>query len=84
MLISAAFRLNSRDHVRSQSSIDRADNAYGLPSLRLSQGGNANKSCSKPTTVSINVHHSETTFPEIKHDHDVESSGTTAEMKKSV
>ena len=84
LLTSATFRLNSRDHVRSQSSTDRADNSYGLHSLRVAQGGNANKSYKKPTTVAINVHHSETTFPEIKHDHNVGSSSATSEMRISV
>jgi hypothetical protein len=71
------FRLNSRDHLRERSTTDKAENAYGLSSFRIAQGGTADKCGSKPTAVSISVHHSETTdFPEVKHNHDVES--TTA------
>ncbi|KAN0127610.1 hypothetical protein V8E53_014588 [Lactarius tabidus] len=43
----------------------------------------ADKSTSRPTAVSISVHHSETTdFPEVKHGRDIESSNTT-EMRTS-
>jgi hypothetical protein len=73
--------LNSRDHLRERSTTDKAENAYGLSSFRIAQGGTADKCGSKPTAVSISVHHSQTTdFPEVKHNHDVES--TTAEMRK--
>ncbi|KAN0137168.1 hypothetical protein V8E53_005165 [Lactarius tabidus] len=75
--------LNSRDHVREQSSADKAENVFSLSSLRPGKVNAKDKSSSKPTAVSISVHHSETMdFPEIKHDHDVESS-TTTEMRKS-
>jgi hypothetical protein len=74
--------LNSRDHVRERSTSDKFENAIGQSSFRMAQGSTTDRSRSKPTTVSINVHHSETTdFPAVKDDHDVESS--TAEMKKS-
>ncbi|KAN0127838.1 hypothetical protein V8E53_014343 [Lactarius tabidus] len=73
--------LNSRDHLRERSTTDKAENAYGLSSFRIAQGGTADKCGSKPTAVSISVHHSQTTdFPEVKHNHDVESA--TAEMRK--
>jgi hypothetical protein len=75
--------LNSRDHVRERSTTDKAENAFSLSSFRVAQGGTADKSRSKPTAVSINVHHSETTdFTEVKHDRDIESA--TAELGKSV
>jgi hypothetical protein len=84
LLTTAPFRLNSRDHVRERSTTDKAENAFSLSSFRLAQGGAVNKSSSKPTAVSISVHHTEITdFPEVKHDHDIESS-TTTEMRKSV
>ena len=71
------FRLNSRDNLRERSTTDKADNAYGLSSLRIAQGLTADKSCAKPTAVSISVHHSKTTdFGDVKHDHDVESTST--------
>jgi len=66
--------LNSRDHVRERSTTDQAENAFSLSSFRVAQRGTVNKSGSKPTAVSISVHHSETTdFAEVKHDHDIES-----------
>ncbi|KAN0130140.1 hypothetical protein V8E53_012085 [Lactarius tabidus] len=76
--------LNSRDHVRDQSSIDKAENVFSLSSIRPGNASAKDKSSSRPTAVSISVHHSETMdFPEIKHDHDVESN-TTTDMRKSV
>ncbi|KAN0127613.1 hypothetical protein V8E53_014591 [Lactarius tabidus] len=75
--------LNSRDHVRERSTTDKVENAIGLSSFRMAQGNTTDRFRSKHTTVSINVHHSETTdFPFVKDDHDVESS--TAEMRRSV
>jgi len=70
--------LNSRDHVRERSTNDKADNAYGLNSFRITER-TAEKCGTKPTTVSINVHRTETSnYP---HDHDIES--TTVEITKS-
>jgi hypothetical protein len=69
--------LNSRDHVRDRSTTDKAEIAYGLSSFRFSQRSDVERSRTKPTTVSINVHHTETSdFPQVKRDHDIES--TTA------
>jgi hypothetical protein len=75
--------LNSRDHVRDRSITDKGENAFSLSSFRVAQGGTTvDKSRSRPTAVSISVHHTETTdFTEVKHDHDIESA--TAELSKS-
>ncbi|KAN0127626.1 hypothetical protein V8E53_014604 [Lactarius tabidus] len=35
--------LNSRDHLRERSTTDKAENAYGLSSFRIAQGGTADK-----------------------------------------
>ena len=77
------FRLNSRDHVRDRSTTDKAEIGYGLSSFRIAQRSDVEKSRAKPTTVSISVHHTETSdFPQDKRDHDTES--TTVEITKSV
>ena len=85
LLITVAFRLNSRDHVRERRSIsDKAENGFSLSSFRVAQGASADKSRTKPTAVSISVHHSETTdfAEEVKHNEDIESA--TAELRRTV
>jgi hypothetical protein len=78
------FRLNSRDHVRDRSTTDKAEIAYGLSSFRFSQRSDVERSRTKPTTVSINVHHTETSdFPQVKRDHDIEST-TAVDITKLV
>ena len=77
------FRLNSRDHVRERVTTEKAENAYSLSSFRIAQKSGVEKSGTKSTTVSIDVHHTETSdFPQVKCDHDIES--TTIEITKSV
>jgi hypothetical protein len=79
--------LNSRDHLREQLSGGTAGNVFGLrfglSSFRIAQGGSTDRSGSKPTAVSISVHHSETTdFPVVKHDRNRDVESTTAEMRR--
>ena len=82
LLTPTMSRLNSRDHVRERSTIDKAENSFNLSSVLRANGSSADKSRSNPTTVSISVQHLETTdFPEIKRDHDVESGITTEENR---
>jgi len=74
--------LNSRDHVRERTTTDKVENAYSLSSFRIAQRSASEKSNSKPTAVSISVHHSEITdFPQVKRDGDEESN--TAEISTS-
>jgi len=74
--------LNSRDHVRERSTPDKVENAYGLSSFRITQRTGVDKSRTMPTTVSINVHQTETSdFPQVKGNDDIES--TTVEITKS-
>ena len=75
----STFRLNSRDHVREQLTTDKPENSF--KQFLHAKGGAANSPNPNPTAVSISVQHLETTdFPEIKHDHDVESGTTTGKI----
>ncbi|KAH9169019.1 hypothetical protein EDB89DRAFT_2231556 [Lactarius sanguifluus] len=66
--------LNSRDYVRERSSADdKYENTFGLSSIRVEQRNEGDKP--RRPAVSVAVHRSTTTdFPQVKRDHDVESS----------
>jgi hypothetical protein len=80
--------LNSRDHIRERLSVSTGGNVFGLKfglsSFRIAQGGSTDGSGSKPTAVSISVHHSETMdLPVVKNNRDRDVESTTAEMRRS-
>ena len=82
LLTPATFRLNSRDHVRERSTIDKAENSFNLPPILRAEGSASDRSRSNPTVVSISVQQlKKTDLPEINRDHDVESGLTTEENR---
>ncbi|KAI9443471.1 hypothetical protein H4582DRAFT_2096011 [Lactarius indigo] len=72
--------LNSRDHVREQSSAGHPNNAFNLSSIRIQPPSEAHVSKSKQPGVSVTVHRSTASdFAPCKSDHNV---GPTIEVSK--